>query len=71
VALEGWGWDTGLAVWGTGCLVHIAGFHSWAVKSEERLSHLIAKLFTQIPGLGSAALLGPGCLLPTKQPPHP
>lgn len=33
--MEGWGWDTGLAVWGIGCLVHIAGFHSWAVAAEK------------------------------------
>lgn len=32
--MGGWGWGTGLAGWGTGCLVRIAGFHSWAVAAD-------------------------------------
>lgn len=37
-----WGWGTGLAVWGTGCLVRIAGFHSWAVAAEKEAGKVVS-----------------------------
>lgn len=55
--MGGWGSGTGLAGWETGCLVHIAGFHSWAEAAEKREGKGLechgTKPFSGMPGLPS------------------
>lgn len=69
-----WGWGTGLAGWGTGCLVHIAGFRSWAMVAEKGAGKghqcLEAKLPTRCQD-APPPLLCPCCFPPTQKMPTP
>lgn len=73
--MGGWGWGTGLAGWGTGCLVRIAGFHSWAAAADrgENKGRQCrgAKPLTTTPGLPWPLYFVPFCFAPTKMPPPP